>query len=839
MNTANNVINIRFGEHKNRNTALAEPLNSAKRIAENILSESLDTLFENTDDSLFEYADKAVNNEQQTIYLHAMRDIRLKKTGIKEAFFAEFDRQFHSQLSTSATPLSSDTAVTANDYPTGMGLSLVDEDELDESLAITNMLSRVHNEYREALSELIHRINEVCEGKEFHKESNPLSPDIICNAFAKALSCLPTNLEVRLILYKLFEEFVARNLGKLYHDINRMFVAVGILPTIKYKTPIVQSTLVQSSLNDTSLDEVDSVRNDTTDSDNALTHSYAGAAVNPSQPTSSPAETTTDNARNSVEAMRRIFDQFRSDTAAHDLQADSCADIDSKPDVSEDVEQPDFPHMDAMAESGIISGADATIDITANDNIFSPNSNATGHSRDDTADDDDNAIHYVTSDIISGLSRIQNNTAASDHHHGSQHSGEIIKSNVLQSVQAHNQEHNKSINNKDAEIIDIVSMMFDYILADTSLPDRSKAVIARLQIPIVKVAILDKAFFSRKNHPARALLNELANTTNILDGEYKDSEILFREIERIVGRILNEFDSNMELFRELLAEFADFQAREIQANHQAEQLILDAKHTVAAEIEKRLLHHKVPAAISRFILGPWKEVMTNVGMRDRCEGIAWSSISTFLDDLIWSVQPKHFNDERRQLTMMIPRMLIVLQEGFALLNKDHSHDLPGFLEELQKIHLDLLHVQNPVTNTQTLLDNSLQWDDFDDEGTLLNNLMQHDDKNNLYQFDSVDPRLKQSKFFNAVRSMELGTWVEFKSPEGSKRGKLTWKCDITGEYTFMNRLYKVVADIDMGDLINRMEDGSAGIVEDTPMFDRAVNAVMNGMKNLRGTQLFQ
>jgi len=80
--------------------------------------------------------------------------------------------------------------------------------------------------------------------------------------------------------------------------------------------------------------------------------------------------------------------------------------------------------------------------------------------------------------------------------------------------------------------------------------------------------------------------------------------------------------------------------------------------------------------------------------------------------------------------------------------------------------------------------------------------------------------------------MKPGTWVEFDGKQGKKRGKLTWKCDFTGEYTFMNRMYKVVADLSMRELITRMDNGQARIVEDIALFDRAVNAVISSVKQM-------
>jgi exonuclease VII small subunit len=47
-------------------------------------------------------------------------------------------------------------------------------------------------------------------------------------------------------------------------------------------------------------------------------------------------------------------------------------------------------------------------------------------------------------------------------------------------------------------------------------------------------------------------------------------------------------------------------------------------------------------------------------------------------------------------------------------------------------------------------------------------------------------------------------------------------------------MYKVVADITLRELINEMESGQARIVEDVPLFDRAVDAIISGMKHMTG-----
>jgi hypothetical protein len=216
--------------------------------------------------------------------------------------------------------------------------------------------------------------------------------------------------------------------------------------------------------------------------------------------------------------------------------------------------------------------------------------------------------------------------------------------------------------------------------------------------------------------------------------------------------------------------------------------------------------------------------MNIIGIRDQCEGIAWNTTTTFLDDLIWSVQPKLFGEDRKQLNRLIPRILPSIREGLALLN-DTKFDVPAFLQDLQQLHLKALHVgQQSAKNPDR--------DSFMIE--LMDDIQSQETQHDRFEFDINDPQLQKSQFFNAVNSMGVGTWVEFESDQRKQRGKLTWKCDFTGEYTFMNRMYKVVADITLRELINEMESGQARIVEDVPLFDRAVDAIISGMKHMTG-----
>src|SRR4029077_14890880 len=69
----------------------------------------------------------------------------------------------------------------------------------------------------------------------------------------------------------------------------------------------------------------------------------------------------------------------------------------------------------------------------------------------------------------------------------------------------------KKANQLESMTIEMVAMLFDFIFETRDLPDGIKALLARLQIPVLKAAMLDGAFFAKKSHPSRLLVNELAH----------------------------------------------------------------------------------------------------------------------------------------------------------------------------------------------------------------------------------------------------------------------------------------------------------------------------------------
>ena len=228
-------------------------------------------------------------------------------------------------------------------------------------------------------------------------------------------------------------------------------------------------------------------------------------------------------------------------------------------------------------------------------------------------------------------------------------------------------------NQLEAMTIELVAMLFDFIFETRDLPDSIKALIGRLQIPVLKAAMLDGAFFSKKSHPSRQLVNALARAGIGWSPTMGQDDPLYRKIESLVHRVLDEFTDDVGLFDELRKDLEAFLAEEEktaeltiqstadQINQRDQQEIA---HMVAkSEIEHRLRDFPMPNFLASFLLEKWLATLSQLFLQEGEKSAAWSSALSTLDDLVWSVQPKRAAEDRKRLVAMLRNLLKRLHGG--------------------------------------------------------------------------------------------------------------------------------------------------------------------------------
>ncbi|MGC1817789.1 MAG: DUF1631 family protein, partial [Casimicrobiaceae bacterium] len=223
------------------------------------------------------------------------------------------------------------------------------------------------------------------------------------------------------------------------------------------------------------------------------------------------------------------------------------------------------------------------------------------------------------------------------------------------------------VNQLEAMTIEMVAMLFDFIFETRDLPDGIKALLARLQIPVLKVAMLDGAFFAKKSHPSRLLVNALAAAGLGWAPEMGQDDPLYRTIDRIVHRIIDGFADDLAIFDQLRVELETFlsseerTAEENFAPNVEEINESDRKDLATAiaksEVERRVESYPIPQFLAQFLRGNLQRSLESSYLRDGDESEAWSSAVSTLEDLVWSVQPKKTAEDRKHLVALLPSLL--------------------------------------------------------------------------------------------------------------------------------------------------------------------------------------
>ncbi|MDR9864251.1 DUF1631 domain-containing protein [Pseudomonas baetica] len=382
----------------------------------------------------------------------------------------------------------------------------------------------------------------------------------------------------------------------------------------------------------------------------------------------------------------------------------------------------------------------------------------------------------------------------------------------------------------DEDVINLIAMVFDCILEDRNVPDSLKALIARLQIPMLKVAVLDKSFFSRSSHPARRLLNEIAEAAmgwGDCDGEARDS--LYLRIEQVVQRLLTDFDDDPAIFSELLADFLAFTSDERRRSELLEQRLRDAEEGRAkTELARRrvelalnqvLLGKVLPPSVVAFVQDAWSKVLLLTCLKHGDKSAEWQADVQTLEQLIWSVQRHDDADAGMRLLALVPGLLKSLRDGLSRSAFD-PFATSEFFSELEALHVRVLEPRTAADQAApALIEVSRQI------------LLQTADEATMAL---TSGRLSQGAAgLQQVDQLRVGGWVAFQEDEDNTlRCKLAAIIEATGKYVFVDRTGMKVLERSRIELALEFQRGAVRALDDTLLFDRALESVLGNLRRL-------
>ena len=461
-------------------------------------------------------------------------------------------------------------------------------------------------------------------------------------------------------------------------------------------------------------------------------------------------------------------------------------------------------------------------------------------------------------DVVEALSNLQHSSpAAGANTEAGRPVGFDVRGSLAQILQTgQGAEARKRIDRTDQDVIDVITMLFEFILEDQNLPDAMKALLARLQIPMLKVAIIDKEFFSRKSHPARRLLNSMAQAA--VGWCEKNGRLeggLYALMESIVQRILNQFENDVGFFADLYREFSEFLLREEQGARRAEERttqitkgkeqLESARHQVFEEINNRLLaRDRVPEAVVMLLKDGWKDVLLLTSLRKGLDSPEWLTALETMDKLLWSVEPMQEQEQRQKLLKEIPQLLKDLRIGLNDISYD-QHKMASLFKDLQSCHLNCLK-GNPVVppmSAETIALWKEQVQAGGEEPTRPDSGVDKGAGRETSSPDTIENETAGEEIHDdhsrTAETLAIGTWIEIRQDEGTQvRAKLSWRSRMSRTCLFVNRKGMKVADVSLRELAGWFRNGKAEILDQTgvPLVDRALVSMMKALKSGEAAQ---
>ena len=401
----------------------------------------------------------------------------------------------------------------------------------------------------------------------------------------------------------------------------------------------------------------------------------------------------------------------------------------------------------------------------------------------------------------------------------------------------------KKVNQLESMTIELVAMLFDFIFETKDLPDGIKALVARLQIPVLKAAMLDGAFFAKKNHPARLLVNALAAAGLGWSPVMGQDDPLYSHINAIVHRILDGFTDNLVIFdetREKLETFLAEEEKAAESNIQstAEEINQHDRKEMAtvvakSEVERRIEMYPVPSFLASFLRQHWTGALEEIYLKQGEESESWEQSIAMLEDLVWSIQPKRTRDDRKHLVALLPSLLKRLSAAL--------YNMPAMAEERGRFMSNLVEAHaasvKPNIGTAALATAAIaeQAKAEAEEAKAAGDEAKAAKAEELAAAMTLaepapvdeEPEVIEDQFLEIAQSVERGNWIEFEADDGQLAfAKLAWISPLRGTYLFTNRQGLKALSMNAEELARRFRTDRARLVEAEPLIDRAFGSVI-------------
>lgn len=380
-----------------------------------------------------------------------------------------------------------------------------------------------------------------------------------------------------------------------------------------------------------------------------------------------------------------------------------------------------------------------------------------------------------------------------------------------------------TLSGEDNDTFELLNLLYTAIGRELRQGAPSNALLDRLQVPLLRVALQDRAFFVREQHPARQLLNAVAEAGAAWMTEDETDPQLNTRLQHAVDHVVTHYDGDATVFDsanqklqqhlQAMARKAEVsERRHVEAARGRDKLDL-AKARATEVIEQAVGGGSLPKFLRTLLDQAWTDVLTLVLLRHGEDSAEW----------------------RKHVEATGQIVAVSLLGGPA----------PDGLAEQVEPALGLVgyHGEEAAAITRQLTGAT---DDNDDPASRTELAIKLKARARLGADTAPRPAAteprnpREQECYEHLRTLPFGTWLEFSTNQQGDmvRRRLAWFSPATGRALFVNQRGQRIDDStgDLDQVARLLAIGQARVVtaDRGRLVDRAWQASLAALRGLTG-----
>lgn len=380
----------------------------------------------------------------------------------------------------------------------------------------------------------------------------------------------------------------------------------------------------------------------------------------------------------------------------------------------------------------------------------------------------------------------------------------------------------KSMNQIDSKTIDLVEMLFGAFLRDKNISDAIKELILSLQIPIIKIALIDSGLFKNENHSARHVLNSIAHLG--IGIEDKDGPV-YQTMIYIIEQLLQSFDQKLDIFNTTKLSLDRLAKIESEKHNQTEKQthnLIKMEYTrqrVLKELQYYTMHVTIPMPLQPLILNHWSTLMFHRLINYGKDSIEWREAIGILRLLVKTLRPIKTKEDWLALRSIYK----------GIVNSVRSC-LTNSTQNKEKVFIATSNLNNYFSSK--LAESGYGTDNIGDDKNESYNVL---DSFNNSQFDDItlnplNENTEKSKkaINNMPEIIKPNTWFEVFSDYSHpvRRLKLSIILDEQSKLIFVDYMGNKVIEKSLDKFITELKNDQSRLINDHSIFEYALSMVI-------------